>query len=306
MSPIATEQEVADVGAELNNPVTPLAERFRALFTLMGIGGPQAVETICSGFTDESELLKHELAFCLGQMQDVLAIPTLTSVLEDDSQPIIVRHEAGEAIGAIGQISSLPVLEKYLTHESEPLRQTCELAIERIKWMASKSEDSPASNFTSVDPAPAFNANKTIPELRNIILDPKQSLFDRYRAMFSLRNLATDDSIAALVAALDCEDSALLRHEVAYVLGQLADKRGIEGLSKKLKDHSDDPMVRHECAEALGAVEDDVCQKILSDHLIDEDLIVRQSCEIALDINNSETAKEFQYADTLMKIRNDA
>ena len=47
----------------------------------------------------------------------------------------MVRHEAAEALGALGDKESLPLLEKYF--KEDPLleiRQTCELAIERIHW----------------------------------------------------------------------------------------------------------------------------------------------------------------------------
>lgn len=55
-----------------------------------------------AGFGDASALLKHECAYCLGQMQDVRAIPALTAVLRDEAQDTMVRHEAGEALGALG------------------------------------------------------------------------------------------------------------------------------------------------------------------------------------------------------------
>ena len=58
--------------------------------------GAHAIEWISKAFTDESALLKHELAFCLGQMQDRTAIPTLTAVLKDTEQEPMVRHEAGK------------------------------------------------------------------------------------------------------------------------------------------------------------------------------------------------------------------
>ena len=42
------------------------------------------------------------------------------------------------------------------------------------------------------------------------------------RALFSLRNLGTEESVAAVAEGLEgCKDNALLRHEVAYVLGQI-------------------------------------------------------------------------------------
>lgn len=89
------EEQVKKIGEVLNNEKRPLKERFRALFTLRNIGGPVAIECIKDCFNDSSALLKHELAYCLGQMQDVQAIPTLIGVLENLNHEPMVRHEAG-------------------------------------------------------------------------------------------------------------------------------------------------------------------------------------------------------------------
>ena len=62
---------------------------------------------------DGSALLRHEIAFVLGQMKDPYAIPFLTSVLEDLGENSMVRHEAGEALGAIGDPCALEVLQRY-------------------------------------------------------------------------------------------------------------------------------------------------------------------------------------------------
>ena len=91
-------QQVVDIGSVLNNPERPLKERFRALFTLKNIGGLTAVKEIANCFKDESALLKHELAYCLGQMQDNRAVPYLEAVLKDVHQEAMVRHEAGKFV----------------------------------------------------------------------------------------------------------------------------------------------------------------------------------------------------------------
>ena len=101
--------EVHKIGQVLNNTERPLKERFRALFTLKNLGGQEAINEISKSFQDKSELLKHEVAYCLGQMGDKNAIPILSSVLQDLNQEPIVRHEAGEALGAIGDTSVLPI-----------------------------------------------------------------------------------------------------------------------------------------------------------------------------------------------------
>lgn len=47
----------------------------------------------CAGFADESALLKHELAYCLGQIKRTSALPVLESVLRDETENPMVRHE---------------------------------------------------------------------------------------------------------------------------------------------------------------------------------------------------------------------
>ena len=97
-----TEDQIEKVGKLLINANRPLKERFRALFTLKNIGGAKSIEWIAKAFADDSALLKHEVAYCLGQLQDPLAIPILTEVLGDAKREPIVRHEAAEALAAIG------------------------------------------------------------------------------------------------------------------------------------------------------------------------------------------------------------
>jgi deoxyhypusine monooxygenase len=46
-----------------------------------------------AGFQDSSALLGHELAYCLGQIDDAYALPVLESVLRDENQHPMVRHE---------------------------------------------------------------------------------------------------------------------------------------------------------------------------------------------------------------------
>lgn len=100
---MVTEQEVEAIGRTLVDTAQPLPTRFRALFTLRNLGGRAAVEWISRAFEDGSALLKHELAFCLGQMQDEAAIPVLIRVLEDTAQEPMVRHEAGTAALGAGE-----------------------------------------------------------------------------------------------------------------------------------------------------------------------------------------------------------
>ncbi|XP_046486015.1 deoxyhypusine hydroxylase [Neodiprion pinetum] len=297
------EDKIISIGNVLNDETRPLKERFRALFTLKSIGGYTSISQINDCFKDPSALLKHELAYCLGQMQDVRALPFLINVLRDMSQEPMVRHEAGEALGAIGDISVIPILEEYSKDPVVEVAETCQLALDRLKWISNSkntSQNLSANPFASVDPAPPA-AIKDVAELKHVLLDEKASLFDRYRAMFSLRNLRTDESVLALAEALKY-GSALFKHEIAFVLGQLQEEISVPHLCAALEDCEENEMVRHECAEALGSIATPECFKALNKYLGDTKRVVHESCIIALDMCEYQNSPEFQYADTLTKI----
>merc|ERR1711862_582234 len=85
--------------------------------------------------------------------------------------------------------------------------------------------------------------------------------------------------------------SALLRHEVAYVLGQIQNPCSKDALIACLKNTIEHRMVRHEAAEALGAIMEyetdescrNLCQQILEEYMNDDELVVSESCVVALD-----------------------
>lgn len=298
---MVSQEQIQAIGSVLNNKERPLKERFRALFTLKNIGGDTAIEAISKAFDDDSALLKHELAYCLGQMQNTQAIKILTKVLQDIAQEPMVRHEAAEALGAIGHPDVLPILEKYKEDPVVEVSETCAIAVDRVRWLQSGQQVDDNNPYASVDPSPPTTGTKSVEELKVIYLDPKQSLFDRYRAMFSLRNVRTEDSVLALAEGLK-DKSALFRHEVAFVLGQLQEPCSIPYLQENLEDRSENEMVRHECAEALGAIATEECIEILNRYADDDKRVVKESCVIALDMCEYENSPEFQYADGLSKL----
>lgn len=76
----------------------------------------------------------------------------------------------------------------------------------------------------------------------------------------------------------------MFRHEIAYVMGQMENPVTISALKCLLLDESEHRMVRHEAAEALGAIGSKECADILRKFQFDQDQVVRESCEVALDI----------------------
>lgn len=278
----------------------PLPPRFRSLFALKHIGGIKAIEAIGGAFQDPSVLLKHELAYVLGQMKDIRAIPILNGVLADEEQDPMVRHEAAEALGAIGSKDSLPILQQYKQHPNPAVSETCEIAIDRILRADYKSEvlGPNETQFGSVDPAPSLPEKAlSTEELGDMLMNTSLPLYERYRAMFSLRNRGMDDEAAVLALCRGFHDaSALFRHEIGYVLGQLQHAAAVPALTEVLKRGPEEhPMVRHEAAEALGSIATDECLEILKAYELDNELVVKESCSVALDMVEYENSDEIVF-----------
>ncbi|XP_010077742.1 PREDICTED: deoxyhypusine hydroxylase, partial [Pterocles gutturalis] len=217
-------------------------------------------------FGDGSALLKHELAYCLGQMQDEAAIPVLIRVLGDTTQEPMVRHEAGEALGAIGNPSVLDILKRYSEDPVVEVAETCQLAVRRLEWLQENKQELGTSPYLSVDPAPPAEETDIV-KLRETLLDESRTLFDRYRAMFALRNLGGQAAVLAL-----------------------ADGKGQQEAACRL-------------LTALGSIARPSCLETLRAFACDEERVVRESCEVALDMYEYENGTQFQYADGLAKLQ---
>ncbi|KAH9939815.1 ARM repeat-containing protein, partial [Amylocystis lapponica] len=321
-APSAPSSTLATLEAALLNASgdVPLHRRFRALFTLKALNNEDAIQIISKGFVDDSALLKHELAYCLGQMKQTSALPVLESVLSDEKEDPMVRHEAAEAMGAISSMSSVPILEKYKADPDRSVRETCEIALAKIDWDNSvegrKHSDALTSSdtqtYTSTDPAPPSSrlvTGKTTPQdasdasiaaLRTTLLDRTRPLFERYRAMFALRNIGTPAAVDALAAGF-ADDSALFKHEIAFVFGQLLSTHSVPSLLAILQNPHESDMVRHEAAEALGGIATPEVLPHLKEWMqrTDSPRVVRESCQVAIDMWEYENSGEFQYANGL-------
>lgn len=62
--------------------VRAAAQRYRALFALRNRGGPEAVDALGAAFGCSSALLKHEVAYVMGQMQHPASAAVLCDVLQ--------------------------------------------------------------------------------------------------------------------------------------------------------------------------------------------------------------------------------
>jgi len=201
-----------------------------------------------------------------------------------------------------------------------PIVESCQLAIERIQRIkrdgAAQFLVKEDAEFVSIDPAPAsqevkvmmaklqklkLNPSKAATEemkkmegeleqmcdaLEKILNDASASLYDRYQAMFGLRDIGSDYAVAKLCASLRQDKSSdLFRHEVAFVLGQLENATSSPALVECLKDEDEHPMVRHEAAEALGAVASEADWDVLTQYAESDNQLVKDSCVVALDMH---------------------
>src|SRR5262249_12949477 len=146
--------EFSQLDGAIRDETAPISKRMRSCFLLKQLGDTAAIEALASGLRSPSVLLAHECAYCMGQLQNKHAISFLTAVLEDTTMHPIVRHECAEALGAIGSMDSMPILEKYAKDAAREVSETCQIAIERLKWQAANPNVTFASKYASVDPAP--------------------------------------------------------------------------------------------------------------------------------------------------------
>lgn len=343
---MASENNAPDVGSTITtlreslcSEATPLAIRFRALFSLKHVAqtssdpvtADAAVDAIAAAFVSPSALLKHELAYCLGQTGKDSAIAPLRDVLSDLNEDPMCRHEAAEALGALGKADNLELLREFRDRPGEEVvvTETCEIAIDRIEWENSEARNaeklrqrlvslqcvSPSnyvgfctnywnSDFASVDPAPSMpESKKNVDELGKTLMDTSLPLFLRYRAMFALRDLASPPDLPTAVPAVHAlaegfkDSSALFRHEIAFVFGQLSHPASIPALTAALSDTNEASMVRHEAAEALGSLGGEVgVEDTLKKFLNDKERVVVESVLVALDMAEYEKGTDTEYA----------
>ena len=290
-------------------------------------------------------LFRHEVAFALGQMRAKAATATLISVLKNQREHGMTRHECAEALGAIADETSLEVLRDMREDSKHrEVRETASLALRRVEYMVGSRDESTATSTTtatnttfnnstgaivgskkesigkvaavneeqeeefaySVDPVPAMDESIETETLAAIILDDAADIWDRYAAMFALRNRAQktfglvkktqeNEQLVQLCSSTlgktlrsETVQSALLKHEICYVLGQLREDDDNEIARKALFECLEDPnehaMVRHEAAEAIGSRGGRGAEALLRKYLSCEDRIVSESCEVALDM----------------------
>lgn len=292
---------------------TPISQKMNCLFHLRNLKTPEASLCIQQCLSGDSVLLDHEVAYVLGQLKEANSIEFLFRIADDASINPIVRHEAIEALGNFesqdesqianrianqeNQIASrianqeenqeenqiknqiknqnlIKRLKIFLTNSNAIIKESALLAI--YKLTNCKEE---ISIFGTRDPAEPFEGDFDTA----IKMFMKGDLVEKYRAMFYFRNKNDKASVNILLKGFD-DTSDLLRHEVAFILGQMENPEAVDGLIKVLENVEERDIVRHEAAEALGNIGNRKGLDVLKKYLKSEIKILRESAEVGLGI----------------------
>ena len=134
-------------------------------------------------------------------------------------------------------------------------------------------------------------------------MDTKLPLFNRYRAVFTLRDLSSPPDLPTAIPAVKAlisgfaDPSALFRYEIAFIFGQLLHPALIPNLITTLSNRKEESIVRYKAAEALGSLGDkESIEDILRGFLDNPEQVVRESVVVALDMAEFEKNGEIEYA----------
>jgi deoxyhypusine monooxygenase len=229
-----------------------LPQRYRILISLRNCANASALDALLLALKDQSALFRHDVAFAIGQRQDPAAIDALTRLLDDPSEHSMVRHEAAEALGAIGTPACLEPIRRHADSSVPEVRDTCVLAQQRMEFFSSTGAHPDGSGrYKSVDLTPPFPNSVPDSELESILLSENAPLFDRYRALFGLRDRGGSGAVAAMATCLQSSRSALLKHEIAYVLGQMLDRSSVACLKCALEVQAHHPRMQSTRAKTM-------------------------------------------------------
>ena len=109
-------------------------ERIQAAFHLENAKEDKSLLALCKGLmVDPSPIVRHEFAFSLGETaHPTLVAPYLMRAVKEDTN-IFVRHEAILALATLGKREFIPFVESFLNDPSEEMRESAEIALERLR-----------------------------------------------------------------------------------------------------------------------------------------------------------------------------
>ncbi|ELA42043.1 uncharacterized protein VICG_00890 [Vittaforma corneae ATCC 50505] len=265
----------------VQSPKTCVSIKTRALFYLRCLDTEEAALALQKCITNTSVLIDHEIAYILGQMKQSATIPFLFSLARNKNINPIVKHEAIEALGNFEDQNLIPHIQPFLNDPISIISESAVLAISKLEEY--KSNKDSLSRYYSRDPAYPFKGSFE----EAIRFFNSDKIEEKYKALFYFRDLNSKEAVEVLAKGFR-ESSDLLRHEIAYVFGQMENPLAVDVLINVLEDETEAEIVRHEAAEALGNIGTEKAQQHLRKYLDSEITILRESARVGLGIYNND------------------
>ena len=166
----------------------------------------------------ESELLRHEAMYVMGQMRVQRSFPFLVERMNDESEYPIVRHEAGEALANYHHMKDqcIKEMQKHYDSDISVLKSTVRVGIEKLKSFSEDSRFGKKFGGT-IEPAEPFSRDEVVEYLQSIgmniapvvedeilvqkiqsqLLRPYEDIdeYSKYRLVYYLRDLASEPAI---------------------------------------------------------------------------------------------------------------
>ena len=268
-----------------------------------------------------SELCRHDVMYCMGQMRRSNSLDFLLAHLNDTTEYPIVRHEAAEALSNFFDLKTeiVKVFDLLLANElsmPEILKSTLVVAREKMLTY-SESTRFGKKYLGTIEPAePMDRAEISEMAIKNLGQEVSGQLgteeefwavvnrlalmdigalgeYNKHRVAYFLRDTACDgknvgcaDAVRVLENLMRRENwsvtTGLLRHEVAFIFGQVYDNAQSSGniLEMVCDDEEESPIVRHEVIMALEDITKS--KKKLEKYLTHGNQVIRESAEVAL------------------------
>jgi hypothetical protein len=269
-------------------PTKDVGEKFSAILNFRSFTERDTVsEVLVAGYPmlGNSEFLRHEIMFWMGQLRAKHSIPFLLQKMHDPNELTLCRHESASALSNYEGISDMliPELKKHYDEPEPIFRNTVRIAIKKQRDMNTNSRF--GLNGGMLEPAEPFDEQEVRAYFRELGLpDPKShdelleavrseilkgwsegsevEEYTKYRLMYFVRDVNTEKSFRILCDILTKDldkTTPLFRHDLAAGLGAFNTGDGFidEALKEAAGNEDEHPIVRHESLIAIKDVNKD-------------------------------------------------
>ncbi|MEP6901625.1 MAG: HEAT repeat domain-containing protein, partial [Actinomycetota bacterium] len=211
--------------------------RATAAFSVIYLPKDEAFNALSPNLQDKSEIVRREMAYALGKVQNSLAIKPLIFAFQKDKSTE-VKNACIIALGEIGDASAIEALTQVLrqkpTADNDFLRRSAARSIGQIAQI--------------------------IQIQKSQVITPQNFLPDKYKEIKLPKYLKLTDefpifreSVGVLIQTLqNSKESADVRREAAFALGAIGDQSAISVLQTNLINQ--DYYLAEICKEALRKI----------------------------------------------------